>query len=72
MRMWVQVRGHDEDVEFSGAATYQLHGSGVLRIDAGNDIHLYSPSYWEEVVIDTRCPDQHELFQEVDTDLQWQ
>ena len=73
MKMWIRVKGRDEDEEFSDNATYQVLASGVLRVNSGNDIHLYSPAYWQEVTIDTRSADQRdEEVQHLDEDLKWQ
>ncbi len=71
MKMWIQVSGQEADEEFSDNATYQVLPSGVLRVNSGDDIHLYSPSYWQEVTIDTRSADQREKHQ-LDADLSWQ
>jgi hypothetical protein len=73
MKMWIQVGGREDDKEFSDNATYQVLPSGVLRVNSGEDIYLYSPSYWQEVTIDTRSADlrdQHE--NQLDADLGWQ
>ncbi len=73
MKMWIQVTGHDEDDEFSDDATYQVLTSGVLRVNSGKDIHLYSPAYWQEVTIDTRSLGQRDQnVQQLDGDLEWQ
>lgn len=71
MKMWIQVSGQEVDEEFSDNATYQVLPSGVLRVNSGEDIHLYSPSYWQEVTIDTRSADQRDQTQ-LDADLSWQ
>ena len=71
MKMWIQVSGQEADEEFSDNATYQVLPSGVLRVNSGEDIHLYSPSYWQEVTIDTRSADQRDK-QQLDADLSWQ
>jgi len=71
MKMWIQLDGRDEDEEFADGATYQVLPSGVLRVNSGKDIHLYSPSYWQEVTIDTRDADQRDQVQ-LDNDLKWQ
>ncbi len=73
MKLWIQVVGEDEDREFSDSASYQVLASGVLRINSGKDIHLFSPAYWQEATIDTRSADQREG--QVDTyegDHEWQ
>ena len=73
MKMWIQFRGHEEDDEFSDNVTYQVLPSGVLRVNSGNDIHLYSPPDWQEVTLDTRSADQRdEHDQPLDADLSWQ
>lgn len=73
MKMWIQLEDHDEDGEFSDDATYQVLPGGVLRVNSGNDIHLYSPQYWQEVTIDTRSAVQlDEHAEQVDEDLKWQ
>ncbi len=73
MKMWIQVSGQEEDEEFSDNATYQVLPSGVLRVNSGEDIHLYSPAYWQEVTIDTRSADQRDhRDHDMDADLSWQ
>jgi hypothetical protein len=73
MQMWIQIKDHDEDDQFSDDATYEVLTSGVLMITSGNDIRLYSPAYWQEVTIDTRSADQRETeVQQLDEDLKWQ
>jgi hypothetical protein len=73
MQMWIQIKDRDEDDQFSDDATYDVLAGGVLMVSSGNDIHLYSPGYWQEVTIDTRSADQREKHvQRVDDDLKWQ
>ena len=73
MKMWIQIKDHDEDDEFSDDATYEVLSSGVLKVTSGKDIHLYSPAYWQEVTIDTRPADQRDKHaQPVDEDVKWQ
>ncbi len=73
MKMWIQVQGRDEDDEYADAATYEVLTGGVLKISSGDDIHLYSPGHWQEVVIDTRSADEREKqAQQLDDDLKWQ
>ena len=73
MKMWIQLSGQEEDEEFSDNATYQVLPSGVLRVNSGEDIHLYSPAYWQEVTIDTRAADQRDKYgHHMDADLSWQ
>ena len=73
MEMWIQLKGRDDDVQFSDDATYEIHASGVLMVSSGTDTRLYSPAYWQEVTIDTRPTDQRvEQGQNVDEDLKWQ
>lgn len=73
MKMWIQIRDHDDDAEFPDGAAYEVLTGGVLKVLSGNDIHLYSPSYWQEVTIDTRPADQHgNRGDELDDDLRWQ
>ncbi|MGX9789325.1 hypothetical protein [Mycobacterium sp. MMS18-G62] len=73
MKMWIQLKDHDEDDESSDDATYQVLPGGVLRVNSGKDIHLYSPAYWQEVTIDTRASDQRdEDARSLDGDLKWQ
>lgn len=73
MQMWIQLKDRDEDEQFSDAAAYELHPSGVLEVTSGSDIRLYSPAYWQAVTIDTRPPEQREkAAHEVDDDLKWQ
>jgi hypothetical protein len=40
---------------------YEVLTGGVLKVSSGNDIHLYSPAYWQEVTIDTRRLDSWKL-----------
>jgi len=70
--MWIQLSGQESDEEFSDNATYQVLPSGVLRVNSGEDIHLYSPAYWQEVTIDTRAADQRDTYTHMDADLSWQ
>jgi hypothetical protein len=73
MKMWIQVSGQEADEEFSDNATYQVLPSGVLRVNSGGDIYLYSPSYWQQVTIDTRSADQRDQYDhQLDADLSWQ
>jgi len=73
MKMWVQISGRDEDVEFSDDATYDVLTSGVLKVVSGKDIHFYSPGYWQEVTIDTRPADQRdEQLGPLDDEFKWQ
>jgi hypothetical protein len=73
MKMWIQLQDHAEDDEYSDDATYEVLTSGVLKVVSGNDIHLYSPAYWQEVTIDTRSADQRDnQGQQLDEDLKWQ
>ncbi len=73
MKMWIQVQGHDEDDEYSDAATYEILTGGVLKVTSGDDIHLYSPAHWQEVLIDTRRANERDMqVQQVDEDLKWQ
>lgn len=73
MQMWIQIRDHDEDAQFLDDASYEITSGGVLTVTSGDDIHLYSPAYWQEVTIDTRPADQRQKeAQQVDEDLNWQ
>ncbi|MGB8504332.1 hypothetical protein [Mycobacterium sp.] len=73
MKMWIQIKDHDEDDQYSDDATYEVLTSGVLMVTSGNDIHLYSPAYWQEVTIDTRSADQRDKqVPQLDEDLKWQ
>ncbi|VBA47072.1 hypothetical protein LAUMK191_00767 [Mycobacterium attenuatum] len=45
---------------FRTAPPMEVHTGGVLKVLSGNDIHLYSPSYWQEVAIDIGPPDQRD------------
>ena len=73
MQMWIQLKDHDDDISFPDGTTYQVHASGVLRVNSGKDIHLYSPSYWQEVTIDTQSANQRgQHYEELDDDLDWQ
>ncbi len=71
MRMWIQFCGRDEDAEYPDTATYEILTGGVLKVCSGNDIHLYSPAHWQEVLIDTRPADRRDE-PAVDEDLKWQ
>jgi hypothetical protein len=73
VKMWIQIFGHDEDDEYSDDATYEILTGGVLKVMSGNDIHLYSPTRWQEVMIDTRAAVQRDKqAQQLDEDLKWQ
>jgi hypothetical protein len=73
MKMWIQIEGHDEDAEYPDDATYEVLTGGVLKVSSGNDVHLYSPAYWQQVIIDTRPAAQRdEQAQQLDEDLKWQ
>jgi hypothetical protein len=73
MKMWIKIDGQDEDDEYPDGANYEVLAGGVLKVSSGNDIHLYSPAYWQEVTIDARpAGEQHERAQEPDGDLRWQ
>ncbi len=73
MKMWIQIEGHDQDAEYPDDATYEVLMGGVLEVTSGNDIHLYSPGYWQEVTIDTRSAvERDKQVQEWDEDLKWQ
>jgi hypothetical protein len=73
MQMWIQIKDRDEDEQLSDDATYEIHASGALVVTRGSDIRLYSPTYWQQVTIDTRAADQREeQEQDVDGDLRWQ
>lgn len=73
MKMWVQLEGHDEDDEYPDDATYEVLTGGVLKVNSGNDIHLYGPAYWQEVTIDTRPAAAHDVQAErLDDELNWQ
>jgi hypothetical protein len=73
MKMWIQVHGRDEDDEYSDTATYEVLTGGVLKVTSGADIRLYSPTHWQEVVIDTRSAVEREKHaHEIDEDLKWQ
>ena len=73
MKMWIQLRGRDEDAEFPDDATYEVLDGGVLKVLSGKHIHLYSPSYWQEVTIDTRAPNERENQAEpLRDELRWQ
>lgn len=54
MALWVQLRDHDDDVEFPDTATYDIHVGGVLAVTSATDVHLFSPGYWEHVTIGAR------------------
>lgn len=73
MKMWIQIQYHDEDDEFPDDATYEILTGGVLKVISGNDIHLYSPAYWQEATIDTRSANERDRqVQQLDEDLKWQ
>ena len=64
-------RSTDSD-EFPEGADYEILGSGVLIIRSGNAIHLYSPGYWQQVLIDTGTGDQREEPVATPDDIRWQ
>ena len=68
--MWVQIEGRDEDEEYPDSATYEILNGGVLKVISGSDIHLYSPTHWQEVLIDTRPA--AERAGAADDDVRWQ
>jgi hypothetical protein len=73
MKMWIQIKGHDEDDQYSDDATYEILTGGVLKVMSGNNIHLYSPVHRQEVMVDTRAAVQRDkLAQQLDEDLKWQ
>jgi hypothetical protein len=73
MKMWIQLEGHDEDDEYPDDATYEILAGGVLKVSSGNDICLYSPAHWQEVMIDTRpAPQRDKQVPQPDEDLKWQ
>lgn len=73
MKMWTQIKGHDEDDEYSDDATCEILTGGVLKVMSSNDIHLYTPTRWQEVMIDTRAAVQRDTqAQQLDEDLKWQ
>lgn len=73
MKIWIQIRDRDEDAEFPDGATHEILDGGVLKVVSGKDIHLYSPSYWQEVTIDTRAAAERDDHAEPpDDDLKWQ
>lgn len=73
MKMWIQINGRDEDVEFPDGVSYEVLAGGVLKISSGNDIRLYSPAHWQEVMIDTRATVQRDKqAMPLDDDIKWQ
>jgi hypothetical protein len=73
MKMWIQIEDHDEDDEYPDDASYEVLTGGVLKVSSGNDIHLYSPAYWQEVTIDTRPATQRAgQAEQFDDDVEWQ
>ena len=73
MKMWIQIRGHDDDDEYPDSATYEVVTGGVLKVTSGNDIRLYSPAHWQEVTIDNRPAAQRgEDSEELADELRWQ
>jgi hypothetical protein len=73
MKMWIQINGRDEDVEFPDGVSYEVLAGGVLKISSGNDIRLYSPAHWQEVMIDTRAAVQRDKqAMPLDDDIKWQ
>ena len=71
--MWVQIRGHDDDDEYPETAAYEILAGGVLKVTSGNDVHLYSPGHWQEVLIDTRPEAERDAgAQRLDEDIKWQ
>ena len=72
MTLWVQIKGRDEDAEFPDGVNYKILNGGVLMIGNGNDIRLYSPHHWQEVMIDTSPAVQWDERQPPDDDIKWQ
>jgi len=73
MAFWVQIRGRDEDEEFPDAASYEILEGGVLKVSSGDNVHLYSPAHWQELLIGTRgAAPADELAGGVGDDLRWQ
>jgi hypothetical protein len=73
MKMWIQINDQDEDDEYSDAAAYEILTGGVLKVTSGDDIHLYSPAYWQRVMVDTRPAVQRDRqVQQLNEDLKWQ
>ena len=73
MKMWIQVQDQDEDQEYPDGTGYEILDGGVLKVISGNDIHLYSPAHWQEVIIDSRpAGERAEQAQQLDEDLKWQ
>lgn len=73
MKMWVQICGREQDDEYPDTASYEILAGGVLRVTSGNDVRLYSPARWEEVMVDTRATDDRAMQAEpLNEDLKWQ
>lgn len=72
MTLWVQIKGRDEDAEFPDDVDYEILNGGVLMIGSGNDIRLYSPHHWQEVMIDTNPAVRRDERQPPDDDIKWQ
>ena len=71
MKLWVQIKGRDEDAEFPDV-DYEILNGGVLMISSGNDIRLYSPHHWQEVMIDAGPTPAREEPQPPGDDIKWQ
>ncbi|WP_407685014.1 hypothetical protein [Mycobacterium sp. HUMS_1102779] len=71
MKLWVQIKGRDEDAEFPDV-DYEILNGGVLMISSGNDIRLYSPHHWQEVMIDTSPTAQRDEPAPPNDDIKWQ
>lgn len=72
MRLWIQIRDHDDDVHFQDGSSYEVLPSGVLRIFSGSDVHLYSPAYWQQVTVDMSDSTGPDSSADVDDELRWQ
>ncbi|MCV7092185.1 hypothetical protein [Mycobacterium interjectum] len=73
MKMWIQIAGRDDDDAYPDGAAYEVLTGGVLKVSSGNDIHLYSPAYWQEVTIDTRPAGERDgPAEKLDEDIRWQ
>lgn len=73
MKMWIQINGRDDDVEFPDGVDYEVLAGGVLKVTSGNDIRLYSPAHWQEVMIDARPAVQRDKqLPPLDDDVKWQ
>lgn len=72
MKMWIQIQGRDDDDEFPDDAEYDILDGGVLKVLSGSTVHLFSPTHWQHVLIDTGAEDQREEAVPPPEDIRWQ